>query len=54
MSEISLRIDGREVRASEAMTILQAAQSAGIAIPTVCHHEKLEPLGGCRLCMVEA
>lgn len=54
MSEISLRIDGREVRASEAMTILQAAQSAGIVIPTVCHHEKLEPFGGCRLCMVEA
>jgi NADH dehydrogenase/NADH:ubiquinone oxidoreductase subunit G len=35
------------------MTILEAAQSAGISIPTVCHHEKLEPFGGCRLCTVE-
>ena len=36
------------------MTILDAAERAGIAIPTVCHHEKLKPFGGCRLCTVEA
>src|SRR3990172_11024976 len=54
MSEISLRIDGQDVTASEGMTILEAARSAGISIPTVCHHEKLEPFGGCRLCTVEA
>jgi NADH dehydrogenase/NADH:ubiquinone oxidoreductase subunit G len=54
MSEISLKIDGKEVTAAEDMTILDAARSAGISIPTVCHHEKLEPFGGCRLCTVEA
>jgi len=53
MSEILLQIDGREVKATEGMTILEAAQSAGIFIPTLCHHEKLEPYGGCRLCIVE-
>jgi NADH dehydrogenase/NADH:ubiquinone oxidoreductase subunit G len=53
MSEISLQIDGKDVTATEDMTILDAAQSAGISIPTVCHHEKLEPFGGCRLCTVE-
>jgi bidirectional [NiFe] hydrogenase diaphorase subunit len=53
MSEILLQIDGREVRAKEGMTVLEAARSAGIAIPTLCHHEKLEPFGGCRLCIVE-
>ncbi|MBI4293619.1 MAG: (2Fe-2S)-binding protein [Betaproteobacteria bacterium] len=53
MSEISLQIDGRPVAATEDMTILDAARRAGIFIPTVCHHEKLEPFGGCRLCMVE-
>jgi bidirectional [NiFe] hydrogenase diaphorase subunit len=53
MSEISLKIDGKEVAASEDMTILDAAKSAGISIPTICHHEKLEPFGGCRLCTVE-
>ena len=53
MSEILLQIDGREVKAREGMTILEAARSAGIFIPTLCHHEKLEPYGGCRLCIVE-
>ncbi len=53
MSEILVQIDGKEVKAREGMTILEAAQSAGISIPTLCHHEKLEPFGGCRLCIVE-
>lgn len=53
MNEILLHIDGREVRATEGMTILEAAQTIGIAIPTLCHHEKLEPYGGCRICTVE-
>ncbi len=53
MSEILLQIDGNEVKAREGMTVLEAARSAGIVIPTLCHHEKLEPFGGCRLCIVE-
>jgi len=53
MSEITLQIDGREVKAKEGMTILEAAQSAGIFIPTLCYHEKLEPYGACRICTVE-
>jgi bidirectional [NiFe] hydrogenase diaphorase subunit len=53
MSEIILQMDGKEVAAREGMTLLEAAQSAGISIPTLCHHEKLEPYGGCRLCTVE-
>jgi len=53
MSEITLQIGGREVKAEEGMTILEAAQSAGIFIPTLCHHEKLEPYGACRICTVE-
>jgi NADH dehydrogenase/NADH:ubiquinone oxidoreductase subunit G len=53
MSEILLRIDGKEVKAREGMTILEAARSAGISVPTLCHHEKLEPYGGCRICIVE-
>ena len=53
MSEITLQIDGREVKAEEGKTILEAAQSAGIFIPTLCHHEKLEPYGACRVCTVE-
>ena len=54
MSEIRLEIDGKDVVAREGMTVLEAARSAGISIPTLCYHEKLEPYGGCRICIVEA
>lgn len=54
MSEISLQIDGKEVSAREGMTVLEAAQEAGISIPTLCHHAQLEHYGGCRFCTVEA
>ena len=53
MSEVALTINDKEVKAQEGMTILEAAQSAGIDIPTLCHHEKLAPYGACRLCTVE-
>ena len=53
MSDVVMQIDGKEVSASGDMTVLQAARAAGIHIPTLCHHEKLEPFGACRMCMVE-
>ena len=53
MSDIHLQIDGKEVHVTEGMTVLEAAQQARIAIPTLCYHETLEPYGGCRLCIVE-
>jgi NADH dehydrogenase/NADH:ubiquinone oxidoreductase subunit G len=53
MSEIHLQIDGKDVSAKTGQTLLEAARAAGIEIPTLCHHEKLEPFGGCRLCIVE-
>lgn len=54
MSELRMQIDGIEVGARQGMTLLEAARDAGISIPSLCHHEKLEPFGGCRLCIVEA
>ncbi|MFO7996392.1 MAG: 2Fe-2S iron-sulfur cluster-binding protein [Dehalococcoidia bacterium] len=53
MSKILLQIDGKEVEAEEGLTVLEAAQSAGISIPTLCDHGKLEPYGACRICTVE-
>jgi len=53
MSEVTLIINDEEVKAKEGITILEAAQSVGIDIPTLCHHEKLAPYGACRLCTVE-
>ena len=54
MSDVLLQIDGREVTATAGMTILEAAATVGIHIPTLCAHKSLEPHGGCRVCSVEA
>jgi NADH dehydrogenase/NADH:ubiquinone oxidoreductase subunit G len=54
MNEIIVQIDGIKVKAVEGMTVLEAARSADIFIPTLCHNEKLEPYGACRICTVEA
>lgn len=50
---ITLQIDGKEVKATKGMTVLESAREAGIEIPTLCYHEKLEPYGVCRICSVE-
>jgi NADH dehydrogenase/NADH:ubiquinone oxidoreductase subunit G len=53
MKNISLQINGKNVIAEEGMTIIQAAEKAGINIPNLCHDERLKPFGACRFCMVE-
>ncbi len=54
MSDIHLQIDGKSVTVPAGATVLDAARKAGVEIPTLCHHDQLEPFGGCRLCIVEA
>ncbi len=49
---IQLQIDGRDVSATEGQTILDVAVASGIAIPTLCHHPDLSPVGSCRVCLV--
>ena len=50
---VTLTIDGREVTAPEGVTIWQAAKAAGIDIPVLCHDERFDPVGVCRLCVVD-
>ncbi|HQD79535.1 MAG: NADH-dependent [FeFe] hydrogenase, group A6 [Bacillota bacterium] len=53
MSDITLTIDGKSVCASPEMTILEAARTVGIKIPTLCWHEDLGSPSVCRVCVVE-
>ncbi len=53
MAPVHLTIDGKEIVAESGQTILQAAEAAGIDIPTLCNHPALEPVGACRMCLVE-
>jgi formate dehydrogenase major subunit len=50
---VTLTIDGREVNAAEGTTIWAAAKSAGIDIPVLCHDERYDPVGVCRMCVVD-
>ena len=48
-----ISIDGQVVEVDGAMTILQAAEVAGIEVPRFCYHERLSIAGNCRMCLVE-
>jgi iron-only hydrogenase group A len=50
---MNLKINDVAVRAEKGQTILQAARSAGIDIPTLCHLEGIHETGACRICVVE-
>jgi NADH-quinone oxidoreductase subunit G len=46
-------IDGKEVEAEGAMTLIQACEQAGVEVPRFCYHERLSIAGNCRMCLVE-
>lgn len=46
-------VDDRMVEAAEGLTLLRAAESAGIPIPHFCYHPAFAPEGSCRMCLVE-
>ena len=46
-------INGIEVDVDPSMTILKAAEKAGIPVPTFCYHPRMDPAGSCRICAVE-
>src|SRR4030042_6417523 len=48
-----LKIDGIEVEVERGKMILEAAEAAGVKVPTLCHDRRLIPFGACRLCVVQ-
>ncbi len=50
---LTLRIDGQEVTVADGTTILDAAKLLGIDIPVLCHDERYDPVGVCRMCVVD-
>ena len=53
MSVKTLTTNDKLISARESETILEAAQEAGIHIPTLCHLNGVSDVGACRLCLVE-
>ncbi|MBQ1414338.1 MAG: (2Fe-2S)-binding protein [Lachnospiraceae bacterium] len=50
---VKLTIDGREAIVPEGTTILEAAASIGIRIPTLCYLKDINEISACRICVVE-
>ena len=50
---INVKVDGVEIQVEEGKTILEAARSINVHIPTLCYHEDLCVAGNCRVCVVE-
>lgn len=50
---INIKINGIPVQATEGQTILDAARSAGVKIPTLCYLREINEIGACRVCVVE-
>jgi NADH-quinone oxidoreductase subunit G len=51
--QVTLTINGNQVSVPEGTLVADAAKMVGIDIPVFCHHPKLEPVGMCRMCLVE-
>src|SRR5499427_968816 len=50
---VTLTIDGQQITVPEGTTIWAAAKTAGIDIPVLCHDERYDPVGVCRMCVVD-
>ena len=53
MDTIKMKINGLEVEVPANSTILEAAQIAGVQIPTLCYMKDINAIGACRMCVVE-
>jgi len=51
--DVNLTIDGHKVSVPAGTLIVEAAKTVGIEIPVFCYHHKLDPVGACRLCLVD-
>lgn len=50
---VTLKIDGKEIKAPEGINLIDAAELAGIHIPNLCYLKGMKGVGACRLCLVE-
>jgi formate dehydrogenase major subunit len=53
MKEITLTIDGKQVKGKEGDTVLEVCQTNNIDVPTLCHSKGLTDVGACRMCVVD-
>ena len=52
-NEVRITVNGREVVSTKGELVIAAAQKAGDYIPRFCYHERMKPVGMCRMCLVD-
>jgi NADH-quinone oxidoreductase subunit G len=50
---VRITVDGREVEVGNGELLIKAAQDHGVYIPRFCWHDRMKPVGMCRMCLVE-
>ena len=50
---VTVTIDGKEVEVARGELLIKVAQEHGTYIPRFCWHERMKPVGMCRMCLVE-
>ena len=50
---VAVTIDGQRADVPANLTIIKAAETIGVSIPSLCYHKELTPTGGCGICLVE-
>ncbi len=53
MTDFTITVNDQTVPVNKGQTVLQAALNAGIDIPVFCWHPQMDPVGACRICLVE-
>jgi NADP-reducing hydrogenase subunit HndD len=53
LDTVNIKINNRSYAVDKSFTILEAAKSVGIEIPTLCYYKKINAIGACRICVVE-
>jgi NADH-quinone oxidoreductase subunit G len=53
MADVTLTVDGRQVRAPAGTLLIEACKNAGIEVPSFCYYPGLSLQGACRMCLVE-
>ncbi len=50
---VTITVDGKQIEAKPGELLIQAAEEGGVYIPRFCWHKRMDPVGACRMCLVD-
>jgi len=51
--KVTFTVDGKQLEGKQGQLLIEACEDSGIHIPRFCWHKRLDPVGMCRMCLVE-